>query len=68
MRIEDLPRQAQAPSIADEITQFQSRQESKLKEIEKTLGDSRDKKRVFSDLEKALKDPSSLQKKKNPLD
>ncbi|HPV28111.1 MAG TPA: hypothetical protein PKW48_00670 [Deltaproteobacteria bacterium] len=68
MRIEDLPRQAQAPSIVDEITQFQSRQESKLKEIEKTLGDSRDKKRVFSDLEKALKDPSRLQKKKNPLD
>lgn len=67
-RIEDLPRNVQAPLMADEITQFQSRQQSRLKEIEKALGDSRDKKSIFSDLEKALKDPSSQQKKKNPLD
>jgi DNA-binding transcriptional regulator GbsR (MarR family) len=67
-RIETLPRHEQAPRMADEITQFQSRQQSRLKEIEQSLGDSKDKKRVFSDLEKALKDPSSQQKKKNPLD
>ena len=68
-RIENLPRAVQAPRMADEINQFQSRQQSRLKEIEKSLGgDSRDKKRVFSDLEKALKDPAGQQKKKNPLD
>ncbi len=67
-RIEALPRHEQSPRMADEITRFQNRQQSRLKEIEQSLGDGRDKKRVFSDLEKALKDPSSQQKKKNPLD
>lgn len=67
-RIEALPREGEAPRMADEISQFQNKQQSKLKELEKTLGENRDKQRVFSDLDKALKDPSSLQKKKNPLD
>lgn len=67
-RIEALPQEGEAPRMADEITQFQNKQQSKLKELEKTLSENRDKQRVFSDLDKALKDPSSLQKKKNPLD
>lgn len=67
-RIEALPRDTKAPRMAEEITQFQSRRQSRLEEIEKSLGESRDKKRVFSDLEKALKDPSTRQQKKNPLD
>lgn len=67
-RIEALPRNVKAPQMAEEITQFQSRRQSRLEEIEKSLGDSREKKRVFGDLEKALKDPSSRQSKKNPLD
>ncbi|HPD20133.1 MAG: hypothetical protein ACOX3E_09145 [Desulfomonilia bacterium] len=67
-RIEALPRHEQAPKMADEISRFQSRRDSRLREIEQSLGENKDKKRIFSDLEKALKDPSSQQKKKNPLD
>jgi len=67
-RIEELPKESETPRMADEISQFQNKQQSRLKELEKTLSESRDKQRVFSDLDKALKDPSSLQKKKNPLD
>ncbi|MGI6385699.1 MAG: hypothetical protein ACOX2W_00935 [Desulfomonilia bacterium] len=67
-RIEALPRHEQAPEMADEIARFQSRRDSRLREIEQSLREGRDRKRVFSDLEKALKDPSSQQKKKNPLD
>jgi len=68
MKIETLPREEGTPRISEEISQFQSRQQSRLKEIEKSLGESRDRERVFSDLDKALKDPSGLKKKKNPLD
>jgi DNA-binding Lrp family transcriptional regulator len=67
-RIEGLPRDMEAPRMAEEITQFQSRQQSRLRDLEKSLGENRDRERVFSDLDKALKDPASLQKKKNPLD
>ena len=54
--------------MAEEISQFQNRQQSRLKELEKSLSEGGEKKKVFGDLEKALKDPSSMQKKKNPLD
>jgi hypothetical protein len=67
-KIESLPREGEAPRMAEEISQFQNRQQTRLKEIEKSLNEGGEKKKVFSDLEKALKDPSSLQKKKNPLD
>ncbi len=67
-RIEALPRHEQTPQMAEEISRFQNSRDSRLREIEQSLGESRDRKRVFSDLEKALKDPSSQQKKKNPLD
>lgn len=68
MKIETLPRDEDGSRISEEISQFQNRQQSRLKEIEKSLGESRDRERVFSDLDKALKDPSGLKKKKNPLD
>jgi len=67
-RIEDLPKVEPAPGIADEISQFQSRQSSRLKEIEESLGKGTQKSRIFDDLDKALKDPSQLKTKKNPLD
>ena len=54
--------------MKDEISQFKNQQQSRLKEIEKTLGKSTDKAKIFSDLEKALKDPSAAKTKKNPLD
>lgn len=68
LKIESLPRDEGTPRMSEEISQFQSRQQSRLKEIEKSLSEGRDKQRMFSDLDKALKDPASFQKKKNPLD
>jgi DNA-binding Lrp family transcriptional regulator len=67
-KIESLPQEGETPRMAEEISQFQNRQQSRLKELEKSLSEGGEKKKVFSDLEKALRDPSSLQKKKNPLD
>lgn len=67
-KIETLPKEGEAPRMAEEISQFQSRQQSRLKELEKSMNEGGEKKKVFSELEKALKDPSSMQKKKNPLD
>jgi len=66
--LEDLPRGQQSSRMKDEISQFKNQQQSRLKEIEKTLGRSTDKAKIFSDLEKALKDPSAVKPKKNPLD
>jgi len=66
--VEDLPRGQQSSQMKDEISQFQSKQQSRLKEIEKTLGKSTDKAKIFSDLDNALKNPSAIKPKKNPLD
>lgn len=66
--LEDLPRGQQSSQMQDEISQFQNKQQSRLKEIEKTLGKSTEKSKIFSDLDKALKDPSVVKPKKNPLD
>jgi len=66
--VESLPRGQQSSQIKDEISRFQDKQQSRLKEIEKTLGKSTDKAGIFSDLDKALKDPSAIKPKKNPLD
>ncbi len=65
--IEDLPRDVEAPRMEEEITQFKSRQETRFRGIEESLAKKGDKSAVFSELEKAMKDPSLL-KKKNPLD
>lgn len=66
-RIEEFPRSVEAPRMEEEISQFKTRQESRLKDIEVSLARKGDKSSVFTELEKALKDPS-LMKKKNPLD
>lgn len=53
--------------MQEEITQFKTRQETRLRDIEESLARKGEKKSIYSELEKALKDPS-LMKKKNPLD
>ncbi len=68
VKIEDLPRGEESAQLKDEISQFRNKQLSRLKEIEMTLGRNTDKDRIFSDLDKALKDPSAIKTKKNPLD
>lgn len=67
LKVEDFPRSIEAPKMEEEISQFKTKQESRLKEIEQSLSKKGDKSSIFSELEKALKDPSSI-KKKNPLD
>lgn len=67
LKIEEFPRSMDAPRMEEEISQFKTKQESRLKEIEQSLSKKGDKSSIFSELEKALKDPSSV-KKKNPLD
>jgi len=67
LKIEEFSRSVEAPKMEEEISQFKSKQESRLKEIEQSLTKKGDKSSIFSELEKALKDPSSI-KKKNPLD
>ncbi len=66
-RIEEIPRSVEAPMMQEEITQFKTRQETRLRDIEESLARKGEKKSIYSELEKALKDPS-LMKKKNPLD
>lgn len=66
-RIEGLPKEAAPLALEDEISRFKAKQESHLKDLEERLSRSRDKSGVFSELEKALKDPERM-KKKNPLD
>ena len=66
-RIEEIPRSIEVPRMEEEITQFKTRQESRLKDIEESLARKGDKKSIYNELEKALKDPS-LMKKKNTLD
>jgi DNA repair photolyase len=67
MKIEEFPRSIETPKMEEEISRFKTKQESRLKEIEQSLAKKGDKSSIFSELEKALKDPSSV-KKKNPLD
>jgi DNA-binding Lrp family transcriptional regulator len=66
-KIEELPRVPEASGMEEEISQFKNKQESRLKELEQSLGKKGDRSNIFSELDKALKDPS-LMKKKNPLD
>ncbi|MDT8271617.1 MAG: hypothetical protein RRA35_00350 [Desulfomonilia bacterium] len=66
-KIEEIPKDQESSKMLDEISQFKSKQLSRLKEIEEALGKNSDKASMFSELEKALRDPSTL-KKKNPLD
>ncbi|MGC9325062.1 MAG: hypothetical protein ACP5G0_09990 [Desulfomonilia bacterium] len=67
-KIEDIPRTEEPSKMLDEISQFKSKQQSRLKEIEESLGRNPDRTNVFNELEKALKDPSSHKPRKNPLD
>jgi DNA-binding transcriptional regulator GbsR (MarR family) len=67
LKIEEFTRSIEAPKMEEEISQFKTKQESRLKEIEQSLAKKGDKSSIFSEIEKALKDPSSV-KKKNPLD
>ncbi|HDP25108.1 MAG TPA: hypothetical protein ENN34_06665, partial [Deltaproteobacteria bacterium] len=59
-KIEEIPKVQESPKMLDEISQFKSKQQSRLKEIEEALGKNSDKASMFSELEKALRDPSTM--------
>jgi DNA-binding transcriptional regulator YhcF (GntR family) len=67
-KIEELPRDIAPNGMEKEIEKFRQQQTSRLDEIAKKLESGKENKKVFSDLDKALKDPSGVLKKKNPLD
>lgn len=67
-RIEELPRQSTSSSMEDEIERFKQQQALHLAKIEKNLGNSKDKSKIFEELDKTLKEPSNYPRKKNPLD
>ncbi len=66
-KIEEFPRSIEVPKMEEEISQYKTNQELRLKEIEQSMAKKGDKSSIFSEIEKALKDPSSV-KRKNPLD
>jgi len=68
LAIEDLPKELDAPGIAAELKDFKSRQQNRLSEIDELMKKPAAKPDLFKELDRALKDPSSLPKKKNPLD
>ena len=68
LAIEDLAVQAETSSLEAELKSFKSRQQTRLGEIDEMLKRPAAKPDLFKDLDRALKDPASLPKKKNPLD
>jgi len=67
-RIEELPRQDSSNDMEDEVGKFKQQQAQRLAEIEKKLGGSKMRSKIFSEIDKALKDPAKYPRKKNPLD
>ncbi len=67
-RIEELPRQDSSSGMEDEVERFKKQQAQRLVEIEKKLGGSKNKSKIFSEIDKALKEPSKYPRKNNPLD
>lgn len=68
LAIEDLAKEVDAPGIEAELKDFKSRQQSRLSEIDELMKRPAAKPDLFKELDRALKDPSGLPKKKNPLD
>ncbi len=68
LAIEDLAVADEAPSIAAELKDFKSRQQTRLSEIDELMKRPAAKPDLFKELDRALKDPSGLPRKKNPLD
>ena len=67
-QIEALPREPERIKMAEEITLFRQQQGERLDSIERSLKSKETKSSIFEELERALKDPSTVRKKKNPLD
>jgi DNA-binding Lrp family transcriptional regulator len=66
--IENIPREVKAPAMMEEVMRVKAEKEAKLSQIEGMMKKGPAKQELFMELDKALKDPSAVRKKPNPLD
>lgn len=66
--IENLPKEVKAPAMMEEVMRIKAEKEAKLNQIEGMMKKGPAKQELFLELDKALKDPSAVKKKPNPLD
>ncbi|HEY9162566.1 MAG TPA: hypothetical protein VIS94_15925 [Desulfomonilia bacterium] len=66
--IENIPKEVKTPAMMEEILRVKAEKEAKLSQIEGMMKKGPAKQDLFLELDKALKDPSAVKKKPNPLD
>lgn len=66
--IENIPREVKTPAMMEEVMRVKAEKEAKLSQIEGMMKKGPAKQDLFMELDKALKDPSVVKKKPNPLD
>jgi DNA-binding Lrp family transcriptional regulator len=67
LAIENIPKESKTPAMMEEVMRIKAEKEAKLSQLECILKKGPAKADLFAELDKALKDPSSV-KKPNPLD
>jgi DNA-binding Lrp family transcriptional regulator len=68
LAIENIPKDTKAPAMMEEVMRMKAEKEAKLSKLEGLMKKGPVKPDLFSELDKALKDPASINKKPNPLD
>lgn len=68
LSIETIPKEVKAPAMLEEIMRVKAEKEAKLSQLEGMLKKGPAKQELFTELDKAFKDPSAIKKKPNPLD
>lgn len=66
--IENMPKDVKAPAMMEEVMRMKAEKEAKLSQIEGMMKKGPANKELFSELDKAFKDPSVVKKRPNPLD
>jgi DNA-binding Lrp family transcriptional regulator len=68
LKIESIPKEEPPPAMLNEVMRLKQEKENKMQEFESLLKKGPAKPDLFNELDKALKDPSKMKKKPNPLD
>jgi DNA-binding Lrp family transcriptional regulator len=66
--IETIPKEVKAPAMMEEVMRMKAEKEAKLNQLEVIVKKGPVKQELFSELDKALKDPWTVKRKPNPLD
>jgi DNA-binding Lrp family transcriptional regulator len=66
--IEAIPKEVKAPAMMEEVMRMKAEKEAKLNQLEGIMKKGPVKQELFSELDKALKDPWTVKRKPNPLD